>query len=84
LPSALAQGIVLKKFEMPIRPTRPINMIRPTIPSRLIGVQAAGSYKAQRVRKVGKTRGKANSKRSNKKTKQRKQRKSRKYTRRAL
>jgi hypothetical protein len=85
LPSALAQGIVLKKFEMPIRPTRPINMIRPTIPSRLTGVQAAGSYKAQRVRKVGKTRGRSNGKnKGNKKTKQRKQRKSRKYTRRAL
>jgi hypothetical protein len=84
LPSSLAQGIVLKKFEMPIRPTRPISMVRPTIPSRLIGVQAAGSYKAHRIKKVSKTRGKANGKRSNKKTKQRKQIKSRKYTRRAL
>jgi hypothetical protein len=27
LPSSLAQGIVLKKFEMPIRPTRPISMV---------------------------------------------------------
>jgi hypothetical protein len=59
-------------------------MVRPTIPSRLIGVQAAGSYKAHRIKKVSKTRGKANGKRSNKKTKQRKQIKSRKYTRRAL
>jgi hypothetical protein len=84
LPSALAQGIVLKKFEMPIRPTRPINMIRPTRPSRLTGVQAAGSYKAQRIKKHCLTKGRANGKRSNKKTKQRKQRKSRKYTRRVL
>ena len=85
LPSDLAQGIVLKKFEMPIRPTRPINMIRPTIPSRLIGVQAAGSYKAQRAKKRGLTKGRSNGKnKGNKKTKQRKQRKSRKYTRRAL
>jgi hypothetical protein len=85
LSSSLAQGIVLKKFEMPIRPTRPINMIRSTIPARLIGVQAAGSYKAQRIKKRGLTKGRANSKnKGNKKTKQRKQRKSRKYTRRAL
>jgi hypothetical protein len=84
MPSSLAQGIVLKKFEMPIRPTRPINMIRPTIPSRLIGVQAAGSYKAHRAKKHCLTKGRANGKRSNKKTKQRKQKKSRKYTRRAL
>ena len=61
-------------------------MITPNImiPTRQLGVQAAGTYKAHRIRKVGKTRGKVNGKRSNKKTKQRKQRKSRKYTRRAL
>ena len=79
-----AKGINLKKYSAPISQYKPMITPNIMIPTRQLGVQAAGTYKAHRIRKVGKTRGKVNRKRSNKKTKQRKQRKSRKYTRRAL